>query len=759
VPSLSDLVAGNVPTGVYHAFDANGKEYTFTAPLGLSDDQIKAEAIKNGLNPSPNMGVVRNVQQTPGITDTVTSNLLNLPSFNGAADLMAAGKTANNYLLRGLGLDGSNASLGDTYTAFAQDQRADEARGNSAHPIAAWSGYLGGIPYALKEIPEGVVNWLGKGDWLARFGKNALVNGVTGAVSGSLSEDPDHMASGAARGAATAIVGAPIINAGIRAVAPAATWAWDRFGPRNFSPNGFMAELGDRLEGIVSPEDMKANYHRLVGGGVQPAPLDVVGPAGQDVIRGIAERPGTNAQPVLEAELNARANAAPQRIATNARAAMSTRAPVVDGMAPSSEPQPMALRQGLGDLRDQQLQDTLGPVRGVPLQLPGDVTDMLEDADMRPVVKGALAFTKDPVERQQITDFAKGLQQGLTGNNLPKLSLGASDALRQSLAKSEGSNTPAITATRQSLTSFLENVPQYRDAMNAYRTQSAVASPQAGGIGDISKVGANKGEAINLGEQLLTGDPERMGLTAASLPELDTPISFGSEGQATVTPRQAAIEGAAKTIQDKATGGGVPSLVKGMATPQQQARNRILLSDKQASNLESGVAAEGERILNAARATPGRYRDSASEDAGDALMHLAGALSHSPVLKARGLVSTFMGRLGISKTLAANVAKGVIDPTLTQKFIDTVAQRGVRRAKALQLMAGIRNLEARGLGIAAGYYGSEARQNLEGNAKPAPIQANSNNGDMYLPQAQEPADQQQSDAAQDDPWQWDGSGQ
>jgi hypothetical protein len=782
VPSLSDLVAGNVPTGVYHAFDGKGKEYTFTAPLGLSDNQIKAEAIRNGLSPSPNMGVVRNYQQTPGVTDTVTSNLLNLPSFNGASDVLAAGRTGTNYLLRGLGLDSSNASLGDTYTAFAQDERADEARGNDAHPIAAWSGYLGGIPYALKEIPEGVVNWLGQGSGLARFGKNILASIPVGAVSGALSEDPGHMTEGAVRGGATAAVVSPLIHGLVAPVAKVAGWAWDRLGPQG----NWAAELANRLEGVISPDEMQANADRLSAAGVQPAPLDVVGPAGQDVIRGIAERPGANAQPVLEAEATARAQAAPGNMADQVRnAVLPSRLPGIVNGDIGKQPLPLTLRENLGDLRDQQFGAAVDPIRGTTVELPPDVTEMLSAPDMRSVVSGALKFTRDPVERKQLMSFARSVRgepdtvtvggKQMTADEvrtqfgdqadrilrsapIPPLSLGAADALRRALGAAEGDSTPAFTAARQELSRYLESaVPEYGQALQTYRTQSGIASP--GRVGDVSKIGKDRGEAISLGEQLLTGDPEQMALTAKGLPPMDEPVSFGTPlDNMTITPRQAAVEGAARAVERQTGDGNALKVANGIATTEQQARNRAILTPSQANNLEKGIQAVGETVTNVARATPGRYRDDASERAGDAILHAAGAMSHSPVLKARG-IGIFLSRLGVSKQMAANIAKGAIDPAQTQQFIDAVAKRGVRREKAIQMIAGIRNLEARGLGIAAGYYGSEARQNLEGNAKPAPIQANSNNGDMYLPQAQEPADQQQSDGSQDDPWQWDGSGQ
>jgi len=781
VPFPSD--PANVPTGVYHAFDGKGKEYTFTAPLGLSDDQIKAEAVKNGLNANAPIGVVRNVQQTPGVTDTVTSNLLNLPSFNGASDLMAAGKTASNYLLRGLGLDGSNASLGDTYTAFAQDQRADEARGNSAHPIAAWSGYLGGIPYALKEIPQGVVNWLGQGGRLARFGKNALVNGVTGAVSGALSEDPNHMAKGAERGAITAAVGTPIISMIGRGFGNASQWLWDKVGPQT----DWMGRLESSLPGISSSAaEMQANADRLSAAGVQPAPLDVVGPAGQDVINAIAHRSGSDAQPILETEATARAQAAPGRMADQVRnAVLPSRLPGIVKGDIGKQPLPLTLRENLGDLRDQQFGAAVDPIRGTTVEIPPDVTEMLSAPDMRSAVSGALKFTRDPIERKQLMSFARSVRgepdtvtvggKQMTADEvrtqfgdqadrilrsapIPPLSLGAADALRRALGAAEGDSTPAFTAARQELSRYLESaVPEYGQALQTYRTQSGIASP--GRVGDVSKIGKDRGEAISLGEQLLTGDPEQMALTAKGLPPFDTPVSFGTPtDNMTITPRQAAVEGAARAVERQTGDGNALNIANGIATTEQRARNRVILSPSQAANLESGIQAEGERVANAARATPPRFRDDNSERAGDTLLHAAGAVAHSPVMKVRAL-GIFMQRLGISKQMAANIARGSTDPAQTQQFIDTVAKRGVRREKAIQMIAGIRNLEARGLGIAAGYYGSEARQNLEGNAKPAPIQANSNNGDMYLPQAQEPADQQQSDGSQDDPWQWDGSGQ
>jgi hypothetical protein len=697
--------------------------------------------------------------------------VLTMPSDASTASLMSAlskqsGIAPDSLKKRGLKVIKKNTPNGaDSFlSAFAQiplanwhDEAASAVNGRSLkreqaleqaaysnHPALGWGGTAAGVLATILAMKGNPANaWaMAPESAAAQAGRRAALAIPGGGVAGAGASDPGHRVAGAAEGMALAPAISFLAPYLFKPITGAAEWANRRFGPRNWNADGWMAELGDRLKGIVSPDDAAANAAKARAAGVEPAPLDAIGPAGQDVVRGVAERPGSLAQPILEKETVERTLAAPGRMGEQARAAVrGTRAPPIPGRVEGQAPKPLTLREELGAKRNRQFSATVDPVRGAEVEIPDDIAEMLVAPDMRSTIAGSLKFTKDPAERKQLIDFSRwatGQHGGYSrpsgemmeaaglapdeiaaihaggGLTPPTLSLGAADALRRSLGAAEGDSTPAFTAARQELTNFLEtSIPEFGEAMRNYRGQSRIASP--GKTGEVSKIGKDRGEAIALGEQLLSGDPEKMSLMREGLGEMDVPVMFKPpEGPLSVTPRQAAIEGAARSVE-RAAGerGGLTSVSEGMASREQQARNRVILKPEQADKLESGIAAETARVKAAGRAAPNAFQSAEAEKAGNAMLSAAGLLSTSPVIQARGGGSllAFVQRVGISKEMADKIARGVINPQETDALIASMKKRGIKDAKANEIILGIRNLAARGV---AGLNSSAQREQHEG---------------------------------------------
>jgi hypothetical protein len=585
----------------------------------------------------------------------------------------------SNALTFGLGpsIEAAAASLVNGHS-FDENLAAIHARDKSndtAHPVAGWAGTLSALPAFVGSAPEAGLSAIARGgpSLVKQALKSNLVTVPVGATEGAAEAGSGNRVKGAVKGGAIAgavgTAATPAIALGGRLIG----WLGSKILPEIGAWNAFTHVAPE-----ADPEAMANQAADLRSVGVEPAALDTLNDSSLDHVRtAIGSREGSKAATILNEEAASRSAKAPTDLTAHARAVVG-KPPVTPPHGVAADPE--GLRTTLSAKRDQQFADTVAPVRGVPLKLPGEVTDMLEDADMASIIKGALGFTNDPVERDQIAHFAAAMKKNPSGHGdmLPSISLGAADALRQSLAKAEGANTPAITATRQALTGFLEHVPQYRDAMKAYRIQSRIASP------DYQRRG--RPEAIDLGSQVLSGDPGKMRQVAAKMPPLDTPVVFGTGPDAiTITPRQAAGEGVVRAIQEASnTSGGVKSMGRGMVLENgdQQARNGILFTPDQSLDLENRISAGSHRIEAANRAAPASAPG--PEDEHTAISAAAATLYHSPALKG-GKFAQLLSRAKISSDQANRIARGLVSKTETDAIIQKIQRAGYTQQRARQL--------------------------------------------------------------------------
>jgi hypothetical protein len=734
-------------------------------PHDASDEDVRNAVRAGGYNVAPNTMVIsapmsggapQTGQPTGGKSNATPPGQESDGStggsfYHGAANALTAGlvdpfeagaATVENNLGTLLGLNKSAASEGQIFDRSLANVKARNQADYAAHPIAGWAGTAAGIaPMIAAAIPRAAVGgaeaapgaisralkWLGGDGSLGKAAlRQSVVTAPVGAVEGAANAGEGNRTSGAVEGGATsAAVGAaltPLLGVGGKVLG----WIGSRTLPEAGTWNVFS-----HLAPEADPQAMAAAAAKARAAGTEPAALDTLNNASLDQVRNtVGKRPGSTAATILNDEAAARAGQAPTRIAAQARAAVGE--PPVDVHTKTGQAAaPKELRQVLADKRDAQFSATIDPVRSAPVEVPEDVANLLDGPDMRPIVKGALAFTSDAEERAQIMSLSKALSSepkdvkvggvplsqlspklrqaaemaltetrgdpllkgGLNGEQpLPKISLGAADALRQSLAKAEGANTPAITAARRGLTNFLEEtVPEYHDAMGTYRQQSRIASPDA--------QRRNRPEAISLGENILTADPEQMRMHTRELGPMDTPVKFGTaEDAIAITPRQAAAEGAVRAVEQKAdSANGARSLGREMTLPngQQQARNRVLLTPEQSAKLESGVGAEANRIAAADRAAPSSAPPPEDEHA--AVGAAAATLYHSPGLqgmKAMGLLQ----KAKISPAQADRIARKLVDPKERDAIIGQIERAGYTRARAKALYG----MLAIQLGAAAG---------------------------------------------------------
>lgn len=608
----------------------------------------------------------------------------------------------------------SKTEAEQAYRSSLKREQLREAEDWKKYPATGWTGTGTGIGASilatrgLAQMPKAgaPIRWATAPETIS--GK--AIRGATlaipgGAASGAGASEPGKRSEGALAGG--------IIAPAISFAAPYAGkpfgdlthWAVRRFGPRNWTKGGWAKELSERLKGVVSPEEAAASAAAIRTAGVPAAPLDVTGRAGQDVIRSVAERPGSIGQPTLEREAIERAQQLPARTIQQARSIFtSSRLPGKTG-----EASPLALREELGKKRSRQFSAAIEPIRKVKLTLPATITDNLALPDLRAIASSALRFVKTDAEKAQLLRFRTELAEGKVKS---PISLGAAEAIRRSLAKAEGKNTPSITAARQELSQFLEtSSPKYAKAMQNYRIQSAIAGP--GKLGAVGAIGKEKGEAIELGKQVLSGDPEKMALQQANLGGMDIPVEFRPPNLAEavdITPRQAATEGALRAIEKQAgKPGGAAAVAESMALPEQQARNRLVMEAGPAETLEANLATEAARVEAANRAAPQAFQSLEAEKAGNALLSGAGLLSTSPVIQARGAggLASILQRAGISKHLADRIAINAIDPAQTDMLIAEMRKAGIKAERAQEVLLGVRNLLGRG---GAGFNAAAQRQ-------------------------------------------------
>jgi len=715
----------------------NGRPITpIEVPWDATDDQIRQAAKDAGYNVSPSSSVNKGftgpviapqgnktvidmsgadgAQVQPATPPSSGGGIGDLATpaawgslYHGLADFLTAGLYKP---VEALGATAAQEATGntvpgddvsDTYDRNLAAKNARDQRLYSQYPSEGWAGTLLGIPslaagfgkLAVRGAEEGApavarfANWLApEGSSLTTQALRAPVLGAPlGAIEGAANAGKGHRGTGA-------LVGGLVGGLGSAAAVPVMSGVGGLLGlvANRFNPEGAW-NVFSHIAPEATPDAMRAAAAQARANGVEPAAIDTLNSASLDQVRnGVANRPGSKAATILNDELQARAAAAPARVAAQARTAIG-QPPEAAVQVPGQAAAPKETRIDLGAKRDAQFAEAINPIRSQTVDLPTDTQAMLGGGDMGSVIRAARGYTTDPHERESLNALAAWADQsaksGLAGN-APPIEIGAADALRQALnaagsVKQADASHVAMRTAAADLTDSLETIPKYKEAMDAYRAQSAIASPSRNGSGDVSKFGADKGEALNLGENVIGANPEQMGIQARNLPPLDQPVEYSGHTPIAITPRQAAGEGVVRAVEMKGKdASGVKALGNQLLTDEQQRALNAILTPEQSQALANRVGAEANRLSAVEQATPGTAPPPNDEHA--AVGAIATTMYHSPALKAAKSMS-LLQKAKISPAQADRIANGLVNPAETEQIISQIEKAGYQRQRARQL--------------------------------------------------------------------------
>lgn len=439
--------------------------------------------------------------------------------------------------------------------------------------------------------------------------------------------------------------------------------------PRPANPNQPFDSRGIRAATRgLTPAKLKEAAERLAAQGLAPTLTDVTDEAGRGVIRAAASRQ-TPARQLVQDFAAARAENLPDRMGQQARRIMS------------DDPRtPAEIAADLGTRRATQAAEQFGAVRGEPVGTLGEIDHPYVAAAVREAAKRE----RDPAVREALAN----LQPGDT------VTVGMADRISRVLggqaeaAARSGDND--LAATFRQLADGIrqptrEVVPAYGQALDNYAAQSRLM------------------DAAGQGEDFLARNTDEF---VAGLQQL------GPDGLplARATARRA-IERAA---------GENPSAAPGVArrlalAPEQQARNRALLGEADATRLQDAMRSEVQAVENARYIAPNtgsqtqlRGADAASM-ADEAIGTVANLATGNKVAIATR-ISRWATERGLGDGDAQLLAEAAIDPARLPGIIAEMEARSPQMANELK------QLLIRGAPVAA----LSAATSSQAQARPAP---------------------------------------
>jgi hypothetical protein len=396
------------------------------------------------------------------------------------------------------------------------------------------------------------------------------------------------------------------------------------------------AQRGARRVGGDTTE-MRARAEQYRSHGIDPTLVDVTDEAGRSVVRAAASRqtPGRQA---AQDFAESRAMNLPDRMGNQARRIMSP------------DPRtPLEIADDLGRQRAQQASQQFGAVRGELIQLAPEGVQALRTDLGRAAIREAAARERDPLVRAALNRLA---EDALDAPSTP-ITVGMADRVSRVLAGKAGAAARAgdndLAATYTSLSKSIREparqaVPGYDAALKGFEAQSKLMS------------------AAERGEDFLARNTDEF---AASL-EGATPEELAL---ARATGRRAIERAAGENIS------AAPGVARRIAlAPEQQARNRALLGDQGANQLQEAMRLEGQAVSNARFVAPntGSQTQLRAADAASQALTTGSQIVRQDWI---GLVQNWLKSRGLSDREAQALVEMAIDPNRLDEALMLIEQR------------------------------------------------------------------------------------
>lgn len=307
----------------------------------------------------------------PGLESLANGFTFGLTRQAGAVGNMA-GQGINNLIDRAQGKT-PDVGVGDAYNGYLQAASDAARKFQSQHPVASTGlGVLGGLAApGATQIGKFVTEGVGSGLAAARgvvpsMARGALAGAGIGATSSAANAEPGQQLQQAAQGAklgAALGTAAPVVEAGVRAAAPAvgsvaqfvARTTGNKGDPMRVAAQKLSAALS--AEGLTPADARAAMNDWLVHGNDAPTILDIAKRGGpvQSLIRGAAASGGnagaaaTDYARSVANQIPDRAQALTSRLSTDPRQATQVQAQVGQQLDQAAQGAPQRLTQDFTD--------------------------------------------------------------------------------------------------------------------------------------------------------------------------------------------------------------------------------------------------------------------------------------------------------------------------------------------------------------------------------------------------------------------------
>lgn len=408
----------------------------------------------------------------------------------------------------------------------------------------------------------------------------------------------------------------------------------------------------------LTPAKLKEEADRLRALGLEPTLTDVTDEAGRGVIRSAASRQ-TPARQRVQDFAAGRAENLPDRMGRQARRIMS------------DDPRtPAEIAADLGARRAAQAAEQFGAVRGEPVGTLGEIDHPYVAA----AVREAAMRERDPAVREALAALKPG----------DTITVGMADRISRVLggqaeaASRAGDND--LAATFRQLADGIRGptravVPAYGQALDNYAAQSRLMG------------------AADRGQDFLSRNTDEFVADLQGLGPEGLPL-------ARATARRAIERAAGENVS------AAPGVARRLAlAPEQQARNRALLGEADATRLQDAMRAEERAVANARFIAPNtgsqtQLRMSDAADIADEFIGAGANLMTGNKVAIMTRVARWATERGMGDGDAQLLAEAAIDPARLPGIIADMEARSPRLAAELKLMIG-RAMPAAGLSATA----------------------------------------------------------
>lgn len=386
-----------------------------------------------------------------------------------------------------------------------------------------------------------------------------------------------------------------------------------------------------------NPNELARRAAEYRAAGIEPALVDIVDDSARGTVRAAASRQTPARQRATDFQ-DTRAIDLPSRMGGQARRVVSQ-----DPRTPDQ------IRTEMAERRATRADASFGAVRGDQVQLAPEGVQALRTDYGRAAIREAARRERDPEVRAALNRLA---EDALDNPSTP-ITVGMADRISRVLL---GQAQEAGRRGDNDLASTLGGLGR------AVRSPTAQASPGYRQALDDYGADTRLQEAAGVGENLLKANTDEFAQQA---------------GRLTPEERTLAQAAARRAIERRAgeNTGAAPGVARQIANaPEQQARNRALLGDQRATQLQDAMRLEERRVRNANDIAP-RFGSQTQNKAQDALETAA----RTGVNVARGnwvgIGMDWLRSRGMNDQQAEALVNMALDPAQTNQAIALIAQR------------------------------------------------------------------------------------